>query len=260
MTENVPAHNKALRILSNVKVAQDIFKLELDAGEMADMSRPGQFVHVKYSGASDPLLRRPFSINNINGNNMSILYHVKGKGTKDISALASGEDLDVIGPLGNGFQISDGLNCLVVAGGIGIAPMHFVVKKLAESGNKVTLLYGCGTSDMLTLAEGLSDLCQIYFSTDDGSAGIKGLVTEIDIDWSSFDRVLSCGPEPMLKAVSEKAERNGVDCQVSLERHMACGVGACLGCVCNLKDGSSANNYSRVCIDGPVYESKDVKW
>lgn len=252
---------KILRILTNKMVAPDIFKLELEAGEIAGAAQPGQFVHVKHSDATDPLLRRPFSINNITGSVMSILYHMKGKGTKNISALEAGGQLDVIGPLGNGFQIPDGLNCLVVAGGIGIAPMRYLINKLAESGNNVTLLYGCGSSDLLVLAAELSRVCRnTYFSTDDGSAGTKGFVTDVDIDWQSFDRIYSCGPEPMLKAVSEKAASSEVDCFVSLERHMACGVGACLGCVCNLKDETTENKYSRVCIDGPVYDAKAVKW
>lgn len=261
MIESAAVRNKVLKMISNTNVAPDIFKLELEGEDIAEIAVPGQFVHVKCGDTSDPLLRRPFSVNNVTGSTISILYHVKGTGTFNLSTLKSGSLIDVIGPLGNGFKLSNDLNCLVIAGGIGLAPMHFLINKLAESGNKVTLLYGCGTTGLLALADGLSGACEnIYISTDDGSAGTKGLVTDIDIDWLSFDRIYSCGPEPMLKAVSSKAAASGIDCQVSLERHMACGVGACLGCVCSIKDGTEESSYSRVCIDGPVYDSKAVKW
>lgn len=252
-------HIDNVKVLSNKQVVGQIYKLIFESDTIANSAVPGQFVHIRCSGSTDPLLRRPFSINNVDGKLVSIIYQVKGAGTRYMSR-ATGL-LDVMGPLGNGFTTSKGSKCLVVAGGIGIAPMNFLIRRLIEQKNTVTLLYGCFTQDLLALAEDTSQICdETYYATDDGSAGTKGLVTDLDIDYSAYDIIYSCGPEGMLDLVSKKALLSEVRCEVSLERHMACGIGACLGCVCSLKEGHSESNYSRVCLDGPVYDSRVIDW
>lgn len=249
-------------VIENREVAPQIFRMLFESAEIA-AAMPGQFINIKCRQSTDPLLRRPFSVNNVEGDIVTILYQLKGKGTKIISEYEEGDKIDIIGSLGNGFTLpEEKSNVLLIAGGIGIAPMFFLARTLKKSGHTLTLLFGCMTNDFVPLIDGFSDYCeQVEVSTNDGSAGIKGFVTDIDIDYSRFNKVYACGPVQMLEAVHIKAAESGVGCEVSLESHMACGLGACLSCVCELENSQSgAGRYSRVCVDGPVYDSKVVKW
>lgn len=255
--------NTEAKIISNISAAPNIFSMSVEAPAIAQEARPGQFLHVRCGSSTNPLLRRPFSINNINGESVKILYQVRGEGTRFMSSLEPDNMLDIIGPLGNGFTMpKEGSKCLIIAGGIGIAPMHFLINKLGQNNNSIDMLFGCLNKEQLSIIKNIQGLCDtVKVSTNDGSHGIKGYVTDIETGLNGYDVVYSCGPEPMLKVVSQKTAMSNVECQVSLERYMACGVGACLSCVCEVADDGSKNSvYSRVCVDGPVYDSRAVKW
>jgi len=202
------------------------------------------------------LLRRPFSINDIRGDKVEILYEVKGSGTELLSKMSAKDTLDIIGPLGKGFDIDPSQrHHLLVAGGMGIAPMGFLGRRLKNLKLKHELLYGCRSSSELIQP----DIKMCSMSSDDGSCGKKGLVTSLLLDKLSGCQdpvVYACGPWPMLKAVSRICQNKNTPCQVSLESFMACGVGACQGCVVRGSDG----NYLSVCDQGPVFDSRQIDW
>ncbi len=233
--------------------------------------RPGQFVMLKASAGHDPLLRRPFGIYNVigakpgsalKGQGIEVLYKVVGRGTGILSMRKPGESVDVLGPLGNGFPSISGKNkkIIFVAGGMGFAPLNLLAKTL----NKGVFLFGARDKAQSVLAKGLKAVkCRVKISTEDGSAGKKGLVTGLLEEEVSKDSVIyACGPAGMLKAVAKIALDAGAKCHVSLERAMACGMGACLGCAVKSAGGHIEENktYKMVCSDGPVFESLDIDW
>ncbi len=244
-------------ILFHRKVSSCARHISLSLPAIAGTAEPGQFLHLRISsGSPSPLLRRPFSINDVQGDRVSILYEVKGAGTKLLSKMLPGETLDVIGPLGMGFDIDpQKREHLLVAGGMGLAPMGLLARSLKGMKLKPELLYGCRSSAEL-VKPGITG-CQI--SSEDGSCGKKGLVTSLLLDRLRICRdpaVYACGPWPMLKAVAGICHKNNIPCQVSLESFMACGVGACQGCVVKNSDG----NYVSVCDKGPVFNSRQIDW
>lgn len=255
-------------LVSNEAVGPDIHLLTLEAAEIARAARPGQFVMLKVAPGPDPLLARPFSVHGIQGDNLLLLFQARGKGTRLLAQAKPGQELTMWGPQGRGFDLGQTQRPVLVAGGMGVAPLAFAAEQLSETVDEVRLLYG------LSGAAGLDPLMDLFkerldpvkvtlsFCTDDGSLGHKGLVTDLlEKSLSSSqplkpDLVITCGPLPMLKAVARICGKQKVACQVSLEAPMACGVGSCQGCVQPLAGGG----YLRVCQEGPVLPAEQVDW
>jgi dihydroorotate dehydrogenase electron transfer subunit len=245
------------KVIKNIEVTPDYYKMILDAPSIARAAKPGQFVNVLVGNKFEPLLRRPFSIHSVNSSKLVILYRVVGKGTEFFSHKKPGDQLNVLGPLGNGFDLNVKRGKIIlIGGGIGIAPLVFLAEKLGSS--NITVLIGAKNKRHVLCADELKNLgCEVKIATDDGSSGFKGLVTELlkqNIQAKDRPRIIfSCGPKLMLKEIGNISKRYNIAAQVSLEEHMACGIGACFGCVVNTKHG-----YKRVCKEGPVFDIKEV--
>jgi len=247
-------------VLSNERLTEGIGLLTLEAPRIAETVEPGQFVHLRITEGADFILRRPFSVHRARAGRIEILYQVVGLGTRALSEKTVGSEMDAIGPLGTGFTLFDGVShALVVAGGLGAAPMGMLVERLAQKGIATTFAFGAPNRERLVRLDMFGEIVRrVEVSTDDGSIGVHGLVTEVVervIRDDAPDVIYVCGPEAMARAVAKQAERVGIKCQVSLERLMACGVGACLSCVVSTKDG-----LKRACVDGPVFDAAQVLW
>ncbi len=258
-----------VKILYNKKIQGNYFHLILQAPKITKESLPGQFLNIKVNDAYEPLLRRPFSIHRVKGVNVELLYEVVGGATEVLSQRKPGEYLDVIGPLGNGFTLNTKHKTLniLVAGGIGVAPLAFLADRLVHSPQcpavhrKPLVLIGAKTKNQVLCGKEFRRLdCQVKVSTDDGSRGSKGKVTDLlrnlvsSIEYR-VSSIYACGPRPMLKEISRISKKYNIPAQVSLEEHMACGIGACLGCVVNTKEG-----FKRVCKEGPVFNADEIIW
>jgi dihydroorotate dehydrogenase electron transfer subunit len=255
------------KIVYNKRVKEPYHLLAVQGGGIASKAAPGQFLQIKVNKGLEPLLRRPFSIHAIRGTLIEILYEVVGEGSSILSKRKAGEFIDIIGPLGNGFSAAKAPNTgknkelkpVLVAGGIGVAPLFFLAKKLKQA--KPVVLIGARTKSLIICEkEFLESGCDVKTATDDGSFGFKGRVTELlEKTLSSIDyrllTIYACGPEPMLKEISRIALKHNIPAQISLEAHMACGIGACLGCVVNTKEG-----FKRVCKEGPVFNCETIVW
>lgn len=235
-------------IKSNVKVAENVYKMEL-FGDVSEIKNSGQFVNILIDGL---YLRRPISVCDVNENVLTIIYKVVGKGTKILSELSSGK-LDILTGLGNGYNLDfDGENVLLIGGGVGVPPLYYLAKKLIKKGKKVTAILGFNTQSEVFLKEDFERLgVTVFITTVDGSQGIKGFVTDAlkNVDYSYF---FTCGPEPMLKAVYNATTTSG---QFSFEERMGCGFGACMGCSCKTLYGNK-----RICKDGPVLVKEEIIW
>ena len=247
-------------VVSNERVAEGVSRIVLDAPRTAGAVEPGQFVHLRISRHADFILRRPFSVHRARDGRIEILYQVVGLGTRALEDAVRDDVMDVIGPLGHGWRVPDGTKrALVVAGGLGAAPMGMLVERLAEHGVQVTFAQGAPSAGKLLARELFDSLCRrSVVATDDGSAGTCGFVTVLSAEQLERERpdvVYVCGPEPMQRIVADQCAAAGVPCQVSLERLMACGIGACLSCVVATRDGQK-----RACVDGPVFDAADVLW
>lgn len=251
------------QITKHYQVNKEYYLLEFNASELAKIAQPGQFLHVKCSSTTDPLLRRPISIHNVNRQQgtVRLLYKVAGRGTELLSTKQSGEYLDVMGPLGNGFNLTNKERVLVVAGGIGAAPLLFLVQELVSRGIAPDVFIGSrSANDLLAVADIEKLGVAVKTATDDGSAGYKGVVTELLTNQlDNVDMIYTCGPAPMMKAVAMLAKEYNIPAEVSLEERMGCGVGACLACTCKIKV-DNGSTYKRVCADGPVFNAEEVVW
>ncbi|MGQ9557605.1 MAG: dihydroorotate dehydrogenase electron transfer subunit [Desulfurispora sp.] len=269
-------------VLEQRPAGADCYELTLLAPPVAAVARPGQFVHLvcRAPGSQDPLLRRPLSIFAANDRQgtVSLLYRVVGRGTAWLAALSPGTRVDLLGPLGHGFDLEQargGEPVLLVAGGMGVAPLHFLATALQSQlpAGQVIFYYGAATGRQLLLQDRLAALAgRLIICTDDGSRGRAGPVTAPLADNLAAHPagvIYSCGPRPMLEAVAALAARHNLPCQVSLEEKMACGVGACLGCACRTyrgdgqvgasgAGGQESPSYSLVCTDGPVFDAREV--
>ena len=257
---NTPALER-VRVVANDRIAQGVGLIVLSAPRCARLVRPGQFVHLRVATGADILLRRPFSIHRAYDDRIEILYQVLGAGTLRLAEKPAGdESMDLVGPLGHGWQAPEGLaHALLVAGGLGAAPLGMLAEELASRGVAVTVAQGAPTASRL-VARGLFERVarRVELATDDGSAGERGFVTgpvKRLLAAESFDLVFTCGPEAMQRAIVAQASDAGVACQVSLERLMACGIGACLSCVVTTTEG-----LKRACVDGPVFAAGEVVW
>ncbi len=254
-------------IVSNTDVKPGYFLMEIKAPQVARHARPGQFLTIRCGNTTSPLLRRPFGFHRINNAGFQILYEVVGKGTRLLSDMKPGQEIDILGPLGNGFTIPDKPKDLVImAGGIGVAPLVALAEKLvhgsrfAVNRNPLILLGARTKNDILCERDFIKLGCEVRISTDDGSQGFKGVVTDLLEDLlSSIDyrpsTIYACGPEAMLKEVAAITRKRNVKSYASLEENIACGVGACLGCAIETKSG-----YRLVCEDGPVFNLNEVVW
>ena len=255
-----------VKIISNKKLKNDYWHLEFESGLIAAKASAGKFLELKVNKGTDPLLRRPISIHGVSGGRIKLIYEVVGKGTQCLSERRPGEFLDVIGPLGNGFnpprgRRRSGGQSIIVAGGMGVAPLVFLAAQLKP--DKPLVLLGARTKEELLCQQEFKALgCKLMIATDNGSLGFKGRVTDLLKEILSRDfkadkpaNIYACGPQPMLKAVSLICRENNIASQLSLERHMACGFGACLGCVVSTKAG-----YKRVCKEGPVFSGEELIW
>lgn len=248
-------------ILQQECIGTDTYSLWLDAPQIASQAKPGQFISV-YSNDSARVLPRPISICEIDREKgaLRIVYRIAGKGTQEFSGMKAGETLDILGPLGNGFpmDVIKGKRVFMMGGGIGVPPM---VQTAKEAEAEVTVIAGYRNSEIF-LKEELEQNGTLVIATEDGSVGTKGNVMDaIRENHLEADVIFACGPTPMLRAIKTYAEENGILCYISMEEKMACGVGACLACVCKSKDvdhHSHVHN-KRICKDGPVFLSTEVE-
>ena len=254
---------ETVQILSNERDTDLYFRLVVRAPGIAPQVQPGQFAHVRIQPLSDALLRRPFSIFQVEGETFSILYKAVGKGTEALSRMRAGETLGAIGPLGHGFSVPDaaGPTPLLVAGGYGMAAMYLLAQRSGRKG--IAFVGGRRQVDILCRAEFRALGWDVRVTTEDGSQGEKGLVTQpllAELQSDATNRKLfACGPTPMLRAVGGIAEEYGVPAELSMDEHMCCGVGVCLTCVIPVKAGDGWE-YQRTCTEGPVFDARRVLW
>lgn len=244
------------KIAEKKQLTEDVFDLTVEAGPLAEAAQPGQFAQIYVPGKT---LRRPISICGIDraAKTLRFVFQVRGEGTAWLAETQTGDSLDILAPLGTGYDLGDTRRKAVfVGGGIGVPPLLEAAKPFGEN---ATAVLGFRNKGSVILKEDFEkNGNHVQIATDDGSCGHHGLVTDLlkDLD---FDVIFACGPTPMLKAVCRLAAERGVPCQISLEERMACGIGACLGCACRLrKDGREY--YGHVCKDGPVFASENVVW
>ena len=257
-------------VLWNKEVAPSYMHIGLKGEKTPALAMAGQFVMLKADNRVDPLLRRPFSIHQVikkdgKVTGIEILYKVVGTVTERLAAMHEGDEIDLVGPLGKGFQIlPENKKVFITAGGIGVAPVVFLASRLIEEGlnpkDCTVFLGGRSEPDVLCTAFFEQLGMTVLTATDDGSLGHKGLVTDLIIDGiqkEQPDIIYTCGPHPMLIAVADIANSNNIKCQLSTETIMACGMGACLGCA--VEDCDNSDEYMHVCINGPVFYADKIK-
>ena len=235
-------------IVSNQALTANVYRMEL-RGDTSAITAPGQFVNIQLDGM---YLRRPISVCDVQGDILTIVYKVVGKGTEAMSRMESGK-LDILTGLGNGYDLTlAGEKPVLLGGGVGVPPMYLLARKLRQLGKEVSVILGFNTSDEIFYEQEFKDLgCAVTVTTVDGSYGLKGFVTDAlkAMDYTHF---YTCGPEPMLKAVYRASVTSG---QMSFEERMGCGFGACMGCSCKTLTG-----YKRICKDGPVMMKEEILW
>ena len=237
------------QIVENVHLTEAVMKMRL-AGDTSAITASGQFVNVLLEGK---FLRRPISVCDCTSGELTLLYKIVGSGTEQMSRMKTGEMLDVLTGLGNGYDLSlAGEKPLLIGGGVGVPPMYMLARQLIESGKSVKVILGFNTAQEVFYFEEFKALgCEVYVATADGSMGTRGFVTDVmkNLDYTYF---YTCGPEPMLKAVHAVSATSG---QFSFEERMGCGFGACMGCSCKTLTG-----YKRICKEGPVLKKEEILW
>jgi dihydroorotate dehydrogenase electron transfer subunit len=272
-----------VEIVENVRIARNTFRLRFNQSEIARRIVPGQFLMVRIAGCDDPLIGRPLAMYDVIADaagrpqGVDVVYLVKGKFTTHLATLKPGQTIDAWGPLGNGFVPAAASHLIIVAGGIGYTPFVALAKenlgvqsygsapRAIDFGKRITLCYGARSADYFA---GLNDFAaagaKVLLSTDDGTRGHRGLVTEllerVLAEDASDCRIACCGPEPMMEAVAEIAAQRNIPCQVSLETPMACGIGICFTCVAKVRDAAGEWDYKRTCVEGPVFEAAKIVW
>jgi len=234
----------------NEKLTNDVYAMVL-TGDTGAITCPGQFVNIELEGL---YLRRPISVCNLEGDRLTLVYKVIGKGTEQMSRMAKGESLDLLTGLGNGYNTAySGGSPLLIGGGAGAPPLYMLAKKLINEGKRPKLILGFNTASDVFYEEEFRKLgIEFTITTADGTYGIKGFVTDAMKVCGEYSYTFSCGPEPMLRAVYDESKTDG---QYSFEERMGCGFGACMGCSCKTKYG-----YKRICRDGPVLEKGEIVW
>lgn len=238
-----------MKITDNKKIAEKTYFMSLE-GDTSAIAKPGQFINIKLDGF---FLRRPISVCDCENGKLSIIYKVVGNGTKEMSELPVGAELDILSGLGNGYDTSKSGDCpVLIGGGVGVPPMYLLCKKLVSEGKKATVILGFNSEkEVFGVDEFKATGAEVYVTTADGSVGTKGFVTDVlkNLDYTYF---YTCGPMPMFKAIESIAKTSG---QYSFEERMGCGFGACMGCTCKTKYGNK-----RICKDGPVLEREEIVW
>ncbi|MBL7155883.1 MAG: dihydroorotate dehydrogenase electron transfer subunit [Candidatus Omnitrophica bacterium] len=264
------------KVISNKKIAKDHYILSFKAAGLRKKVKPGQFFNVKVNNSYKPLLRKPFGAHKITRKGIEILYKVVGEATEILSTKKKGDVLDVLGPLGNGFDFKSTAHssaktgtgspqpvvATLVAGGHGVAPLAALGKELSDAGHKLSVFIGARSKKEVVCEKDFRKIgAKVFVATEDGSKGYKGLVTNLlknklrHTTYDIRDTIYACGPNPMLKEVAKLAKRYKIPCQVSLEEYIACGTGTCLGCAVKTRSG-----YRLVCKDGPVFDAKEIIW
>jgi len=243
--------NRRLRVIENRPLSPDVFLLTLGSEQRLPDIKPGQFANILVENAPNVFLRRPFSIHDVDLAHNFIKFFIQkvGKGTEQLAKLKSGDGVEVVFPLGNGFSLKND-DVLLAGGGVGVAPLLYLAKILKQNGNDPTILIGGRSKKNIFRIEEYVKYGKVLVITEDGSLGEKGLITEHSIfQQQTFDQIYCCGPDAMMKAVGKLAMEKNIPCQVSLENTMACGFGACLCCVTKTVDGHLC-----VCTEGPVFD------
>jgi dihydroorotate dehydrogenase electron transfer subunit len=247
------------KVTRNHQISEDYFVLYLNCPVNLPPILPGQFAEVLVSNSTTTYLRRPFSIYDadFDKNELSLLIKKIGDGTVALSKLKHGDIVNLIYPLGNSFSMPSGQKALLIGGGVGIAPMLLLSKLLKNKGFTPDVLIGGRTSNDIVEPEKYKPYGQLFITTDDGSAGEKGMVTQHSLfseKLNEYSAIYACGPDPMMKAVAKVAAAHNIPCEISLENTMACGIGACLCCVVETVDGNKTT-----CIEGPVFDTRRLK-
>ena len=254
---------QTVQIVSNGRDTDLYFRLVVRAPQIAPQVKPGQFVHARILPLKHALLRRPFSVFQVSGDTLSVLYKTVGEGTEVLSRMQPGDELSLIGPLGHGFTVpqADGETPLLVAGGYGMAALYLLAQRSPQKG--IAFVGGRRRVDILCETEFRALGWEVRVTTEDGSHGEKGLVTQAlqtELGQPAPGRKLfACGPTPMLKAVGQLAAEFNLPAELSLDEHMGCGIGVCLTCVVPIKTGDGWE-YQRTCTEGPVFDSRQVAW
>jgi dihydroorotate dehydrogenase electron transfer subunit len=260
------------QILANRQVGPRHFRLTLHAPRIVQEAAPGQFVQLLYSSAYGPIMRRPFSVHDIDTapGAFDIIYLVRGPFTEGLSELLAGGWVSVVGPLGNAFTPDSGAEGvhMLVAGGVGAPPLHFLASRLLQGlpAERVLVINGARSEALLVACDDFAALgLEPTVCTDDGTAGLRGSVLDalrVVSGTRTVACVYACGPEPMLRAVGEHCLAAGIPCRLSVETVMMCGIGVCMGCVVKLRSNEAAEGftYARACHDGPVFEAEDILW
>ena len=270
-------------IAENVRVARDTYRLRFECPAIARRVVPGQFLMLRLAGVNDPLIGRALAVYDSvltaigSAQGIDVVYLVKGKFTRQLAQCPPGSQLTVWGPLGNGFPVQATEHLIMVAGGIGQTPFlalaaeHLGLRRYGEPlrtvtpAARVTLCYGARSAEYLAGVQDFERLgVEVRISTDDGSRGHRGLVTEVLAQLldtaGGAQRIVCCGPEVMMEAVAGLAAARNVPCQVSLETPMACGIGICFTCVAKVKDAAGNWDYKRTCVEGPVFDAAKIQW
>ncbi|MBQ6266679.1 MAG: dihydroorotate dehydrogenase electron transfer subunit [Clostridia bacterium] len=238
-----------LTILDNRAIAPQVYRMALKADEPVP-AKPGQFLNLQIDGC---YLRRPISVHDADGDCVTIIYKVVGRGTQMLAAMQPGQTLDALTGLGNGYDLTDsGDRPLLIGGGVGIPPLYLLAKQLRAEGKQVRVILGFNTASEVFCEDDFAALgCNVTVTTVDGSRGVKGFATAA-MEAAPYSYVYTCGPEPMLRAVYRASKTGG---QFSFEERMGCGFGVCLGCPCKTITG-----YKRICKDGPVLRKEEILW
>lgn len=242
------------------RVGAGLYSLSLALPGIARAARPGQFVHIACGEGN--LLRRPISICTALGETLRVVFQVKGEGTKWLAARRTGDAVDVLGPLGHGYDMEKlGARPVLIGGGIGVPPMLMTMQAAKAVGADPAAILGFRSQDVVILEPDFQALGQTHVATDDGSYGHHGFVTDLLREQiSAYTSVCACGPKGMLRGVAQLAKAAGLPCYVSLEERMGCGIGACLVCACALRGEHGETKYGHVCKNGPVFDAEEVEW
>ena len=262
----MPVNIKA-KLLEKEELKPGIFKFSVQADEIVNTARPGNFIEIRVNDDIEPFLRRPISIYKMDKEKgiLEFIFQVKGKGTTILAKRNKGELIDIVGPLGFGpFKYSNFENLGIIGGGIGVFPLYELAKSAKNENKNVNTYLGFRNKDLVVLENEFKQVSnQLTITTDDGSYSQKGFAIDFlkkDIEAGKIDSIYACGPLPMLRAVRELALEKNIPCQISLEERMACGLGVCLGCaVKTAKSSKEAPEYWHVCKAGPVFQAKDVE-
>lgn len=246
-------------VINKSFLTKDVFKLAFSAPSVSNQVKAGQFIHLLCGQTQQFILRRPFSVHQVSGDSLELLIKVVGQGTAYLSRLNLREHIDFIGPLGRPFNIQGTNKALIIAGGMGIAPLVLLARQLADKKIKTYALLGAQCRELLFCYMDMKRLTRkVEVSTEDGSMGYRGKITDVApaiIEEVQPDTIYACGPLAMLQTVAKLAKEYQIKCQLSLEARMACGVGACYGCTVEGQEG-----YLRVCADGPVFNADELRW